>query len=418
LKRKNRLIYLIHSKLSQVQSNLYKDDLEDLITNCEIDFFSIDTTNFIDVQEYYQMIENIISLREKHDKQIGIIVELKGRKIKVEKFTKEKNIIHLKQGNTVKLVTHAKNSDSEKIVISFKELYKMLTPGDKIIINENKASLTVENIVEIHSEKSRTRNNSPDKLGKEQDSKKKCSIGTILTRKNLMFMNRRLNNKTCQHLITCKECQESQENAIKITLENNQEKLSEKQVKNEDNHKHNSGNIPRVKTSIEPDINMLLDKIENNDNNINRMQEINDIKMIEFEQDKFFEVDEEEMKNIENKKIDGFIQSVADFSEQKYNERISKEDYEGYIDKLKDISSIKSEEFNLNNSNTCMNNINNNMYNNFLPNPPAYKLLVNDIIRRKAKRPSEPIKRYEIICKIDYDCSITNNSFLYIPGNI
>lgn len=393
--------------------------MEELIANCEIDFFSIDTTNFIDVQEYYQMIENIQLLREKHEKQIGIIVELKGRKIKVEKFPKEKNIIHLKQGQTVKVVTNARNTDNEKIVISFKELYKMLTPGDKIIVNENKASLTVENIVEIRLEKARTRNTSPNKLDKEQELKKKISIGALYSKKNFMLKNRILTNKKCQHINTCKECQESQENAIKFTIEKTQEKTNEKLIKNDDNHfKHFSGNIPRVKTSLEPDINLLLDMIENNDNNINKLQEINDLKMIELEQDQFLEADEGEMKNFENKKIDGFIQSIADFSEQRYNERITKDEYEGYIDKLKDISSIKSEEFNLNNSNACLYSLNNNNMNNInFPNPSNNILLVNDIMRRRSKRSTEAVKRYEIICKIDYDCSITNNSFLYIPGN-
>lgn len=345
----------------------------------------------------------IQGLCEKYGKQIGIIVELKGRKIKVEKFTKDSNIIHLKQGQKIKVITNSKKfTDNHQIVITFKELHKMLNPGDKIIINDNKASLTVENIVEKESSKTRkTSIHAPLKLAKFENKTYNLSSNNLIN--NIKSPTIIINNVTLNSQNICNNCAELNDN---ITFDKYDDRIC----------------IPRVKTSVEADINTLLDKIENYD--LNRIQEINDIKLIEFEQEIIFEADEEEKMNFENKKIDGFIQSIANFSEQKYVDKKNKE--QDYADRLKDISSIRSDEF-MNLSNNCL-DCNNVIQNNqsFIPIPIFNNKIVNKYniennsnkYSNKRNKRIKTDKKYEILCTVDYNCSITNNSFLHIPGKL
>lgn len=415
------------------------------------------------------MIQEIQLLCVKHDKLIGIIVELKGRRIKVEKFPKDQNAIHFKQGERIKIVTQGRSTDKENIVINFKDLYKMLSPGDKIIINENIASLTVEKVVELVRQRSKT------KLASV------ISMSNLPIDSNQYEQTRLLNN--------CLACQESQNQLQQTSSDQNySEKTVEGGVPPLKAHSH----LPRVKTYCESDINILLQRVDIQENCKNNDQEINDMKLIELEQDHFlkieerdrkpsdqiqtentdrnpserktkeekenevnfedfnnlldkidhfdkgintklrdfeqnhmFEVDEEEVKNIESQKINGFIQSVADFSEMKYNEKKNREEYEVQIDNIKDISSIKSGEVNLNSSNTC---VNCQPINNLADTTLANKTVsINQIPnssnmgmgrRKGSSKLKKPmfVKKHEINCTVDYDCYITKNSFLYIPG--
>ena len=96
--------------------------------------------------------------------------------------------------------------------------------------------------------------------------------------------------------------------------------------------------------------------------------------------------------------------------------KISRDDYEYQID----ISSIKSTENNLSNSNNNSNCLNCNFDN--IQNPTIASIKLKDKIRNRGisnnkMRKIEIVKRFEIICTVDYDCRITDNSFLYIPGN-
>jgi pyruvate kinase len=183
--RQNKVIFNIDKKLELC-------DLEKLISNCEIDFFTIDTTCFVNVKEYQEMIENIHSLNQKFNKKIGVIVELRGRKCIAElviidnfnlKLTRSHsessggplqfsgntltpldnldNIVSvvLKKGSQITITNHVTNGKdvnlslipnelNYEILIKFKNLHQMLKPGDQVIVNDNKCSLTVQKIIE------------------------------------------------------------------------------------------------------------------------------------------------------------------------------------------------------------------------------------------------------------------------------
>ena len=278
----------------------------------------------------------------------------------------------------------------------------MLSPGDKIIINDNKASLTVEKIVEDQRSKARTITGFDCKSQSynENEIKKIHKLNTRINMRNNKTKDDNYLNFDNNNFLTCQSCKEINDYASK---KHNEKFKFDERI-----------NFPRIRTTIEPDIHLLLDKIENNENQ--RIQEIKDLKMMEFEQDQLFGIDTDEMKNIETKKIDGFIQFVAELSEQKYTEKISRDDYEYQID----ISSIKSTENNLSNSNNNSNCLNCNFDN--IQNPTIASIKLKDKIRNRGisnnkMRKIEIVKRFEIICTVDYDCRITDNSFLYIPGN-
>jgi pyruvate kinase len=92
-----------------------------------------------------------------YGKTIGIIVELKGRKLKPESihfpkkdffFEKKENIILT---NRYQLVQSGCSNQST-VVLKFRKLNEMLKIGDKIIIDENRGLLTVENIINYKRE--------------------------------------------------------------------------------------------------------------------------------------------------------------------------------------------------------------------------------------------------------------------------
>ncbi len=129
-----------------------QQNLEELF-DCDIDFFNIDTTSFVNVKEYHGIINSIRELNSKMKKNIGIIAELKGRKIKpIDIFLNDEmnNNYVLKKNTRVvisnKETKHALFPDRNEIVIKIRNLHKMISINDKIIINDNKGCLVVEEI--------------------------------------------------------------------------------------------------------------------------------------------------------------------------------------------------------------------------------------------------------------------------------
>jgi hypothetical protein len=98
------------------------------------------------------MIEEIHMLNNVHRKNIGIIVELKGRKILIDEVShrqENEHICKLKKGSKV-IITNSKSTFSEttEIIVKFKNLHKMLKKYDRIILNDNKGCLIVNRIRE------------------------------------------------------------------------------------------------------------------------------------------------------------------------------------------------------------------------------------------------------------------------------
>jgi hypothetical protein len=146
------------------------------MTTCGVDFFNIDTAAFVNVKDYHKIIENIKMLNRKLSKDVGIIAELRGRKLKADSVVfpasedSDEQFIVLKKGTSIAITnSHGKtnrdslfsenNSHSVKIIVKARDLHRMLDVGDKIILNDNKGRLTVESVKELHRKDSGNNNN-------------------------------------------------------------------------------------------------------------------------------------------------------------------------------------------------------------------------------------------------------------------
>ena len=157
--KSTRLIYVIDTKHS-------REELERIISECEIDFFSIDTQCFANKRDYKEMIINIKEITQELNHPIGIIAELAGRKIKVEaiKLGNQSNAqesYQLKKGDRIKVYSNPnskafhKNIQPEnifdhdkQIIVNFKDIHRLVKKNDSIIINDNKGELKVLEIRE------------------------------------------------------------------------------------------------------------------------------------------------------------------------------------------------------------------------------------------------------------------------------
>jgi hypothetical protein len=140
-----------------------------MMSMCEIDFFNIDTSAFINVKDYHQIIDDIRILNLKLGRNVGIIAELRGRKIKPELInfplgtSVYKTFYVLKKGTKISLtnvpnkINNIKKThkiEKYEIILKLKDLHRLIKIGDKIIINDNKGSMTVKEIKIIHKESS------------------------------------------------------------------------------------------------------------------------------------------------------------------------------------------------------------------------------------------------------------------------
>jgi pyruvate kinase len=185
--KRNKIIYTIDQKLNyEALEKLYK---------CDIDFFNIDTTSFVNVKEYHEMINCIRELNSKLKKNIGIIAELKGRKIKPIDilFPNEENTNFVLKKNTKVIITNNTKrnnlaSERNELVVKVRNLHKMIAIDDKIIINDNKGCLIVEEIKEsnmltnLNWNKSRTLNDLTAEENKKENQIKKVAsqVNTVL----------------------------------------------------------------------------------------------------------------------------------------------------------------------------------------------------------------------------------------------
>jgi pyruvate kinase len=159
--KNTRMIYVINSKLT-------REEIEKIIKECNIEFFSIDTTAFENVKEYFEMIDIIKELSDALKIRVGIIAELAGRKIKVQSINLPSSEIdsnggyHLKKGQTIKIKYASINTHQHKkeanlnthkfnenfITVNFKDIHKLVKRNESFIINDNKGSLKVLSIKE------------------------------------------------------------------------------------------------------------------------------------------------------------------------------------------------------------------------------------------------------------------------------
>ena len=93
--------------------------------------------------------ETIIRLREELDLPIPMLLDMKGPEIRTGMLYTGKNTkIQLKDGQKFTLVNEDIIGNEEKVSISYKDLYKDVEPGTKILIDDGAIELKVDEVVD------------------------------------------------------------------------------------------------------------------------------------------------------------------------------------------------------------------------------------------------------------------------------
>ena len=99
--------------------------------------------------EQSEKTEEIIKLREEKELPIALLLDMKGPEIRTGMLYTGKNTkIQLKDGQKFTLVNEDITGDEEKVSVSYKELYKDVKPGTKILIDDGAIELKVDEIVD------------------------------------------------------------------------------------------------------------------------------------------------------------------------------------------------------------------------------------------------------------------------------
>jgi pyruvate kinase len=100
-------------------------------------------------EEQQEKTETIIGLREELDIPVPMLLDMKGPEIRTGMLYTGKNTkIQLKDGQKFTLVNEDITGDEEKVSVSYKELYKDVEPGTKILIDDGAIELRVDEIVD------------------------------------------------------------------------------------------------------------------------------------------------------------------------------------------------------------------------------------------------------------------------------
>ena len=92
--------------------------------------------------------ETIMRLREEMDLPIPMLLDMKGPEIRTGMLYTGKNTkIELKDGQKFTLVNEDVIGDEEKVSVTYKELYRDVEPGTKILIDDGAIELIVDEIV-------------------------------------------------------------------------------------------------------------------------------------------------------------------------------------------------------------------------------------------------------------------------------
>ena len=98
--------------------------------------------------EQSEKTENIIKLRKELDIPVALLLDMKGPEIRTGMLYTGKNTkIQLKDGQKFTLVNDDIEGNEEKVSVTYKELYKDVVPGTKILIDDGAIELKVDEVV-------------------------------------------------------------------------------------------------------------------------------------------------------------------------------------------------------------------------------------------------------------------------------
>ncbi len=99
-----------------------------------------------DHEEHKGRMNKLKELRKKHKKPIAMLLDTKGPEVRVKQFKKEK--VELKKGNTFTLCGEDVEGTDKRVSITYKELYKDIEIGSKILLDDGLIELKVTDILE------------------------------------------------------------------------------------------------------------------------------------------------------------------------------------------------------------------------------------------------------------------------------
>lgn len=100
-------------------------------------------------EEQAEKTEEIIRLRKEMDIPVALLLDMQGPEIRTGMLVTGKNEkIKLEDGQKFTLVNEDIIGDKDKVSVSYKELYKDLKPGSKVLIDDGAIELVVDEIVE------------------------------------------------------------------------------------------------------------------------------------------------------------------------------------------------------------------------------------------------------------------------------
>lgn len=99
-------------------------------------------------EEQSEKTEEVIRLRKELDIPVGLLLDMQGPEIRTGMLVTGKNEkIKLDDGQKFTLVNEDIIGDKDKVSVSYKELYKDLKPGSKVLIDDGAIELVVDEIV-------------------------------------------------------------------------------------------------------------------------------------------------------------------------------------------------------------------------------------------------------------------------------
>lgn len=103
---------------------------------------------------HLQQVVTVRSLAAKHQKQVGILMDLQGPKIRIAKFEKTTSVILQEKEKFIISCNLPENKgDQQKIGLNYKKLYQDVKKKSELVIDDGRILLEVEKIVnkEIHT---------------------------------------------------------------------------------------------------------------------------------------------------------------------------------------------------------------------------------------------------------------------------
>jgi pyruvate kinase len=103
-----------------------------------------------DFASHAERIQRIRSAAEKVGRRVAIMADLPGPKMRIGKIEPEP--IQLHSGENFTLTVDEITGDSQRVSVSFKDLPKVVKPGDRLFLNDGLVELTVEHVSgsEVH----------------------------------------------------------------------------------------------------------------------------------------------------------------------------------------------------------------------------------------------------------------------------